>query len=40
MTTILACICGKYDESQDLANDFKVNYGLSKIHVVLFCFDF
>jgi len=23
MTTIFSCICGKYDESQDLENDFK-----------------
>jgi hypothetical protein len=27
MTTILACICGKYDESQDLENDFNDKHG-------------
>jgi hypothetical protein len=27
MTTIVACICGKYDESQDLENDFIDKHG-------------
>ncbi len=27
MTTIYVCICGKYDESQDLENDFKEKLG-------------
>ena len=27
MTTIFACICGKYDESQDLENDSKDKHG-------------
>jgi len=27
MTTIFACFCVKYDESQDLENDFKDKHG-------------
>jgi hypothetical protein len=27
MTTIFVCLCGKYDESQNLENDFKDKNG-------------
>jgi hypothetical protein len=43
MTTIFACICGKYDESQDLENDFKDKHGPLNENVNFFvqlCFDF
>ena len=36
MTTIFSCICGKYDESQDLENDFKDKRELINEHVMFF----
>ena len=33
MTAIFACICGNYDESQDLGNDFKDKHGPLNKHV-------
>ena len=36
MTAIIACICGKYDESQDLENDYKDKQGPLNKHV-FFC---
>jgi hypothetical protein len=33
MTTIFSVICGKYDESQDLENDFKDKHGPLNKHV-------
>jgi hypothetical protein len=38
MTTINACICGKYDESQDLENDFQDKHGPLNEHVLLLDF--
>ncbi len=38
MTTINACICGKYDESQDLENDFQDKHGPLNKHVLLLDF--
>jgi len=35
MTTIFSVICGKYDESQDLENDFKDKNGPLNKQVVL-----
>jgi hypothetical protein len=43
MTAIFACICGKYDESQDFENDFKDKHGPLNKHVhfvVKMCFRF
>jgi hypothetical protein len=43
MTAIFACICGKYDESQDFENDFKDKHGPLNEHVhfvVNMCFRF
>jgi hypothetical protein len=34
MTAILSCVCGKYDESQDLVNDFKDKNGPLNNHVL------
>ena len=34
MTAILSCVCGKYDESQDLVNDFKDKNGPLNKHVL------
>jgi hypothetical protein len=34
MTSIMACICAKYDESQDLENDFKDKHGPLNKHVI------
>ena len=36
MTTIVACICGKYDESKDLENDFKDKHGPLNEQVLFF----
>jgi hypothetical protein len=36
MTTIYVCICRKYDERQDLENDFKDKNVPLKIYVILF----
>ena len=36
MTTIFSCICGKYDESQDLENDFKDKREPLNEHVIFF----
>jgi hypothetical protein len=36
MTAIVACICGKYDESQDLENDFKDKRESLNEHVIFF----
>ena len=33
MTAIFSVICGKYDESQDLENDFKDKHGPLNKHV-------
>jgi hypothetical protein len=33
MTAIFSVICGKYDESQDLENDFKDKQGPLNKHV-------
>ncbi len=36
MTALFACIYGKYDESQDLENDFKDKHGPLHKHVLFF----
>ena len=36
MTTIFSCICGNYDESQDLENDFKDKREPLNEHVIFF----
>ena len=36
MTTIFSCICGKYDDSQDLENDFKDKHEPLNEHVIIF----
>ncbi len=38
MTTILTCVCGKYDESQDFENDFKDKHGPLKKYVLFYDF--
>jgi len=38
MTAILSCVCGKYDESQDLENDFKEQHEPLKRKVIFYGF--
>ena len=38
MTTIFVCLCGKYDESQNLENDFKDKNGSLNRQVLFLLF--